>query len=224
MNDDEAAFIERMAAAATHEIMNGLASIGQATGLMNDLLALGLAGGGFKSLLGLRRKSDRPDTLARFKKSLAKVRSGVDKSLETTQALNRFMHGLSPSNEPVLAGEMLKVIAALMRRAARQKKVELSVGQVEPGVTVTTHPFKIYQALAACVDDLLDKAESGEVFDLSCHLEAERAVLAVRSSAPKPPGEVSEGLRKATLFLSPLNCGLNSIESGHAVTIPRPAP
>lgn len=222
MNESDSAFIERMAAAATHEIMNGLASIGQAAGLMGDLLDLGLAGGRDtrKGFFGLRGKADQPHTTERFKKSITAVRNGVSKSLETTHALNRFIHGLTPEADPVRAEDLLKVVSVLARRGAKSKKVEIVVGRVDPDVTLNVLPIVIYRALVACIDKLLENAEAGDTFELSCHREVDLSHLEVRSPrAVRGSKDMSEELREISAALSALGCSLIRVERGFDLTV-----
>jgi hypothetical protein len=221
MNDRETAFIERMTAMATHEIMNGLASIGQATGLMNDLLSLGVGGGrgGLLGCLGLGRKKDPGDATARFKKSLANVQSGMGKSLETTKALNSFIHGLTPSDEPVAAIEILEVMTVLMRRPARQKKMEFKKEPCERDTGVHVPAFGVYRALAACVDELLENAGAGAVIEVSCGLESGQAVFTVSSPGFRQTSDFSDAMKQTMHDLETQHISLKSIEAGYSVSV-----
>lgn len=223
MNDQDAAFIERMAAEATHEIMNGLASIGQASGLMGDLLALGFGGGGVKGFFKLRGKSGGVDTTARFKKSITAVQNSVQRSLETTNALNRFMHDLNPSQEPRSAKDIVSIMAALMRRSAKQRKVELLIGTIAPEYAVTIPLLPLYRGLSACIDELLGNAEPGMVLSLQCTKGPRGLVFSVQSVVARPAGELEGTLQNVSSALSEIGCELYEIEDGYGIIVPLPA-
>lgn len=228
MNDRETAFIERMAAEATHEIMNGLASIGQAAGLMNDLVDMGIAGGG--GLSGIfsfgKGKKSGPDVKGRFKKSIGSVQNGLAKSMSTTQALNRFMHGLTPGDKPAGGEELLLTLAALMRRSARQKRVEFEIGNVDPEAALAVPPFSTYRALAACIDSLLHSAEPGSVITLSCRTESAHVAFEARSQSPKPetlPETLAEALQDVSRALPEIAGEMHDTSHGYVVKAPAAA-
>jgi signal transduction histidine kinase len=217
MNDQDAAFVERMTAEATHEIMNGLASIGQASGLMGDLLELGLAGGGIR---GLFKRGGGQDTKARFKKSITSVQNSMQKSLETTSALNRFIHDLTPGEEPARAKPLVESMGVLMRRSAKQRKVELKVEDMDPEIRVVAPAFVLYRGLAACIDALLAQAEPGIVLSLGCQAKGPGVEFCVQTASAFAFGDLPEALRQVGEELLRHGCTLHEIEDGYGITTP----
>lgn len=230
MNSRDAAFVERMTAAASHEIMNGLASIGQASGLMGDLLDMGLVGpgkgpiGALKKALGASAEA-KPDTLGRFKKALGAVRGGLDKALESGRALNRFSHSLTPQETSAKGHDLAWALVVLMRRAARQRRAEIITGKLNQEVRITAPLLPLYQALTACADALLALAEPKDEVGVTLDLAEGRAVFSLKGPKGRPApgpwtGQVAGDLEGLQDELAAMDCRVDAAPEGYVVSLP----
>lgn len=220
MNEQQAMFVERMSAAATHEIMNGLASVGQSSGLMQDLLSLGFSRGWrvkLRSIFSSGSKTQDPGQ--RLQKSLLAVNHNVEKTMRTTRALNRFLHSLTPSKEPVSASQALQIIAELMQPFARQKKTELELLECPVEVPCPISPLLIYQAVAGCIESLLQKTSKDQL-SLSCQCKTEILTYIVRSANLQTTDEDLPALEGIAPKLAALGCHLEVLASGLALNLP----
>ena len=187
-------FIERIAAEATHEIMNGLASIGQSVGLMEDLMAMGLIGGN-KGFLGLGgRKSKGIDVRAKCEKSLASVRSSINKTMNVSMALNRFIHGQDAEGKHISAREAIETVEALMSRPARRRRTEIQVSSIEKFSDMNLKPAAAYRVLIGCLDALLAEAEPGTVIEIACRAQGDGVLFELSSGRPVSRNEELAGL------------------------------
>ncbi len=222
MNDQQAAFVERIAAAATHEIMNGLASVGQSAGLMQDLLELGLVVGlraRLRKIFSSGSQAGR-DPEQRLKKSLLAVGHSMEKTMRTTRALNRFLHSLTPSQEQVPISQVLEVAAELMQPFARQKKSKIRLLECEAkDRSFPVNPLLAYQALATCIEVFLDKTSQDEL-SLACQSKQEGMVLTVQSCKLQPAEEDVPVVKEICPDLAALDCAIEKIASGLAISLP----
>lgn len=147
MTDREIAFIERMTAGATHELLNVFAIIREASGLVDDILKL--KPGGISSW----------DDKAR--EALARIHRQVARGAELSGRLNGFAHGLAGSPTSVELYDAVAGIALLMQHTARIRKVELQTQLAEKSPVVTAVPLRLHMVLAAFIDHCLDLAEPG---------------------------------------------------------------
>ncbi|MFP4168410.1 MAG: hypothetical protein ACLFSY_06120 [Desulfonatronovibrionaceae bacterium] len=220
MNEHKAAFIERISAAATHEILNGLASVGQSCGLMQDLMALGLTRGWMGKLKYMLAGRGRPpDAGKRFEKSLVAVNQGMKKARRTTRALNRFIHSLTPSGEEEPVHQLLEVTAVLMHPFAGRKKTELEVRDPDRGLVCPVSSFLVYRTLAACVDAFVDKAVEDQIY-LSCYKQGQNAVCSVQSLKVKCTEDMSRDLDALRQELQAEKCTLKAASTGFLLVLP----
>jgi signal transduction histidine kinase len=147
MTDREIAFIERMTAGATHELLNTFAIIREASGLMDDILRLNPGG-----LSSWEEKANE---------ALARIRRQVVRGAELSQRLNSFAHGLAASPESVELHDAVAGVALLMRHAARIRKVELRTRLAGDSPVVFIVPLRLQMLLVAFIDHCLDLAEPG---------------------------------------------------------------
>jgi hypothetical protein len=224
MNKNDAAFIERISAEATHEIMNGLASVGQAAGLMSDLIAMGLcSGGGLLAFLGLKKKTVKTNSIAKMKKALGSLRTGMDKSKETSRALNRFMHGMTPSDGATKAGQISADLIILMRRSAKQKKIELKQAQIPDELAVDILPYNIHRALAACVEELKEAIGMDGTITFSCSERDAMLVFGVSAGASVSVENPSQAFHEAKADTDAAGVSISIVANGFEILVPRAA-
>jgi signal transduction histidine kinase len=147
MNNREIAFVERMTAGATHELLNIFAIIREASGLMDDILRLNPG-----ALSSWEDKS---------REALARIRRQVVRGAELSERLNSFAHGLAASPASVELHDAVAGVALLMRHAARIRKVELRTRLAEDSPVVSIVPLRLQMVLVAFIDHCLDLTEPG---------------------------------------------------------------
>lgn len=140
----ESLLIGRILAEQSHELKNVLAIVGEASGLMEDLLDL------------MQEQHPLPDAFsARLKKSLHSIHGQVQRGHGIASDLNALGHLSDTRSEASMPAVDIGHIAALavrlMVRTARNAKVSVSTPQ-NCGVTVPADPLR---CLTACLTLLL---------------------------------------------------------------------
>ena len=222
MNDKQSAFVERIGTSATHEIMNGLASVGQSTGLMQDLLGMGLGGGlraRLRRIFSSKTQASK-DPEQRLQKSLLTVGHSMERTMRTTRALSRFLHSLTPSQEQISTIQALEIVTELMQPSAKQKKSTLRLLESETKDPFPAHPLPAYQAVVACIEVFLDKASQDEL-SLGCQGNALGGiVVTVQSSKLAPAEEDVPEVREICPDLAELGYAIERTPNGLAIHLP----
>lgn len=148
---DVAVFLGRLTAGATHELRNVLAIVKESAGLVEDLLAVGEAGGS---------SADRV-TLA-----LGRIEAQVGRGAALLTSLNRVAHGLDRSREEVVLGEAIGHAALLCQRFARERSRGLEAQVCGEDVTVTASAMAVYMALVAGMEWGLEAVPEGAVVEV----------------------------------------------------------
>ncbi len=150
--DREARFMGRITAGMTHEIRNVLAIVRESAGLMEDLLSME-AGASFPH-------KDR------FHRALRAIQEQVERGVDLATRLNRFAHSMDQQLCEVNLGELLEQVGALLRRQARNKKVELRLDPGLPQILVVSDPFRLGMLLCSCVEHCMDAMSPGQALEL----------------------------------------------------------
>ncbi len=216
MTDKDLELVERLIAAATHDIMNGLASVGQASGLMGDLLKMGLAGGS-GGLLSFLRPPAKDDPAPRFKKSIANIQTSADRCRDIAAAVNNFAHSLRPAQDPTPCKQVVETLTVLMRRIAAQKRTELKAGKIADNAHVAPPLTTVYRALVACVDDLLITGSKGCSITLSCAIRDTHVVFSVVGNKLKPSSQTPPALQDVAELLAKRDGSVVQNEAGYEV-------
>ena len=206
MNAGMRAFVERISSLATHEIMNGLATIGESAGLLSDLVALGVIGatsdepaprprqGLFGRLLGRRAAPAQDKATASLDRSLTRCATGVDRVGEVALALNRFLHGLTAHEDPVPGVAAVRVAATLLCPTARKYRRAIVVAEPFPDFGLAGFPLlALYRPLIESAEAALHVAHAPsadaaapETVYLHGAVRGNRAAVVI-SDRPRPP-------------------------------------
>jgi C4-dicarboxylate-specific signal transduction histidine kinase len=163
-------------AGATHEFLNVLAIINEASGLLQDMLNL------------QRGQLSSWDEKAR--KSLARIRLQVERGTELSECLNGFVHSLPSPEARVEVDDVLDRLAVLMRHTARLKRVVLQTEPAHPSPVVVVNPLHLQIVLAAFIEWCLDLTSPGGTITLRS-LELDE-VIAVRGTVAPPRADGTE--------------------------------
>ncbi len=188
--DREIAFLGRMTAGISHELMNVLAIIRERSGLIEDLMALDK-----KAELPYRDKLDV---------TLKSIREQVGRGIAVGEILNGLAHSMDESRARLVVDDLLGRIVFLMHRFARLERIEIKVVATEQPLTVNTDPFRILLVLAACIEYCMDRTEAGGEIALqgmpaqegtilrcfvcrgACHVESAETILDLRDRLRDP--------------------------------------
>lgn len=203
----EIAFFGRITAGATHEMKNVLAIINEASGLMQDLLALA---------------KETPSYHDRFQKALASIKGQVQRGQNLTANLNRFAHMPDTTIRTVDLFEQAGLLAALSQRFAALKNVTLKIVPPEQPVTATLNLVHFQMALFAAIECWLSLAAVGN--ELRVHLSSRqnsRAILLACEGALPAGSDPAGALAAAEKW--PLLQSLAAMLHGTvAIDAPRP--
>ena len=176
MKDREIAFIERMTAGVTHELLNTFAIIREASGLMEDILKLNP--GGLSSWEG------------KACEALARIRRQVARGAELSERLNSFAHGLAGSPASVDLNDVVTGTTLLMQHTARIRKVHLRTRLGDPSPVVRIRPLWLQIVVAAFIDHCLHLTEPGGTVTL--HAEERDGAVAVLCEPTPPRTQVAD--------------------------------
>jgi len=130
-----------MTASISHEIKNCLAIINEQAGLLSDMV----------------RQAEQGRALDQAR--LARLAESVKKQITRTdgiiRSMNRFAHSVDELWQPVDLGELLPLGAALFRRMAERRNIQIQT-ELPPGaLTVNTSPFFLLGLLWRCLDRVM---------------------------------------------------------------------
>lgn len=139
----ESMAIARALASQSHELKNVLAIVGEASGLVEDLLALARM---------QQPESTMPeDVTTRLDKALGSIATQVERGHRLTSDLNILAHlpdrRLEPTKPEVDLGFIAGLACRLLERKARRANVQLT----PPVATATAAPADAHRCLAACL-------------------------------------------------------------------------
>jgi C4-dicarboxylate-specific signal transduction histidine kinase len=178
MKDGEEAFVGRILAGMTHELLNVFATINEAAGLLDDLLAL--------------RDTPSHPGHDRAQRSLRRIRSQVKRGTELGERLNRFAHSMDEPIARVAVDDILDQLVFLMQRFARLRRVTLRAEPVQPSPAVSTRPLLLQLTLAACIDNCIDCAGANSTVTLQAQ-ESDTATV-IRIEVDSQPAEEEQRL------------------------------
>lgn len=122
MKDQRAAFMGRVAAGLSHDLVNVLAIIQQSSGLLGDYLAL--ARKETLKSLGLRPQFKYHD---KFTDIIAQIRTQVQRGQDLCDDLSRLAHAPDDESGDPDLGDACTLLAGLCSRQARRAKSSLTV-------------------------------------------------------------------------------------------------
>jgi C4-dicarboxylate-specific signal transduction histidine kinase len=178
MREHEIAFIGRVTAGVTHEFLNVLATINEASGLLKDILDL--------------NRSELSSWGEKAMEAVARIQMQVGRGTEYSERLNAFAHSLDDSSVSIDLNDTLDQIAFLMQHAARLKRVVLQTQHCESSPALASNPLHLQIALAVCIDHCLDFTDAGGLLLLTAR-DGDDAVT-VRCEAAPSSAPVEEGL------------------------------
>ena len=150
---DDAAFIGKLTAGATHEIRNVLSVIKESTGLMDDLMEM--------------REPDSFPHAEKFKRMIRNILGQIERGSVVVKALNTLAHATDERRRTVDAGQVVECQIVLYERFCRGKGVTLSLNRSTEPAHLVTDPVRLHGAVGAAIDFLLERAPGGSGITVS---------------------------------------------------------
>lgn len=144
----EIAFFGRITAGVTHELKNVLAIINEASGLMQDLMAL---------------SGEKPAYQDRFQKAFSSIKNQIQRGQNLIVKLNQFAHAPDTPAQTVDLCETAGNLAMLAQRFAALKNVSLKLAPPKSASSVqgTLNLVHFQMALFAAIECWLSVAAPG---------------------------------------------------------------
>ncbi|MFC1884102.1 hypothetical protein ACFL2O_04965 [Thermodesulfobacteriota bacterium] len=152
MTEKETAFLGKITAGMTHEFMNVLATIGQTSGLMEDLLVL--------------CRDESFPYQEKFIKILNTIRTQVRRGTEIGTRLKDFAHSMDEIPTHADVDELMEQVVFMMQRFANLKKVKLYFIPLENQFVISVDLFRIEMLIAKCIEKCLERAGEGDTIRL----------------------------------------------------------
>jgi C4-dicarboxylate-specific signal transduction histidine kinase len=165
----DAAFIGRVTAGATHELRNVLAIVKESAGLMEDLLDLGSRRGEL-------------DT-GRLRQAVSRIDAQVARGAELLGALNRFAHAMDREEEGLDLCRQVEQMALLARRFVRRRERELRVREGPDGVVVQANGLAVHRSLVSAVECCAEQVPEGGVVVVGVERVSGRPAVRVSGEA-----------------------------------------
>lgn len=172
------AFAGRVTASVTHELNNVLSTVGELSGLLEDVAAADPAKGGVSQ--------ERLERIATG--LLAQVKRGA----QIIKRLNRFAHSSDTDIQSADLREVVALMAGLAEPLIRRHSVTLETQLGDAAITIRTHTFLLEQLLYLWIDEAASASERGQTVSLICRPHAEGGVVEIVWT-PKQTDEQSAG-------------------------------
>ena len=176
MSEKEIAFIGKITAGVTHEINNALASIKEASGLLEDIVSM-----------SPEESFPHHD---KFLRVLPKIREQVQRSVKLTKQLNKFSHLTDEHTAQIELNDFIEHIVFLTQRFARNKKIKLEYIPAEQAVNINTVPIQLQMALYNCILYFLNNSSDGGSILIQPNLNEDQNSVNVTYE-----GELAEGAK-----------------------------
>ncbi len=137
LSPNSTAFVARVAAGATHEIRNVLATIKESAGVIKDMMAL------------LER--DRPLNPQIVEKVLQRIDNQVGRGVDLIAGLNNLAHSLDQANSQIELNQQVRQIAVLSQHSVRRKGHTVTVETDEEELSLEVNALSLQHVLFAAV-------------------------------------------------------------------------
>ncbi len=159
------AFAGRVTASVTHELNNVLSTVGEFSGLLEDIAAADPAKGAVSQ-----------ERLERIANGLmAQVKRGA----QIIKRLNRFAHSSDTDIQPVDLRDVVALMAGLAEPLIRRHSVTLGTDLGDAPIMIQTHAFLLEQLLYFWIDEAASACAPGQIVTLTCRSDAEGGAIEI---------------------------------------------
>lgn len=204
----DALFMGRLTASATHEMQNILATIRESSGLMEDLL--GMSSEGFAHA-------------ERFKKGLGVLAEQVERGMALSEQLNYCAHSPEAISSGAELNEAMRSLVGLSRKQANRLRVALVLAPGRTGLRTSLRAVEAMRLVGQALDCAMPLLSRDSQLMLS--VEEQGGLGVVRLDAPG-----FEALRKQPEFADLADCakalgvGLCAGPGGQGLVLSLPRP
>jgi signal transduction histidine kinase len=144
---DEAAFLGKLTAGATHEMRNVLSIIKESAGLMGDLLDM---------------SASKPFVHEeKFRKMITNILTQVERGSTIAKELNTLAHAADDRMTSVDVQKILACQLALCSRFCRGREITLTLDPASTQAFIKTDPIRFHAAICSVIDGLMEYATPG---------------------------------------------------------------
>ncbi len=170
MQHQELALLGRVTASTSHEFKNVLAILRESFGLIQDVLNM-------NKKIELKHQD-------KILKALDNVERHMSRGVDITNRLNLFAHTSDEEKDTVSFAGQAELACHLLRRRARQGKVQLTYEVASGGLDVTGCPIVLLIALLTTVEHAIERAPQESTLTLRAQRAGTGPQLAIILSGP----------------------------------------
>ncbi len=170
LTNDKLAFFGSITASLSHELKNVLATIGEFSGLLDDLVAVASTG--------------KPLSEERLQRICSRIAAQIERGEGLVRNLNKFAHTVDEAWTGVDLNALVTDITTLSRRFATLKQVKLETVLPDSPTIVTTDQFGCQHAIFLCVDMALRVATEARSVTVSVTGDGSAATVRITSADP----------------------------------------
>ena len=160
-HDTEIRFFGAMTASISHEIKNCLAIINEQAGLLSDMVR--------------QSESGRALDPARLGRLAESVKRQITRTDGIIRSMNRFAHSVDMLRQPVDLCDLLPLAAALFRRMAERRNIQIELDLPASALTVNTSPFLLLSLLWLSLDRVMVNGSVPRILKLGAVQAADAA-------------------------------------------------
>lgn len=163
MQEKELLFVGKITAGVTHEINNVLAVIRESSGLMGDILTFRK-----KDFFSFLKKKDEEEVYReKFMEIISTIGNQVSRGVKLIKSLNRFAHSMDEPLVLVDLNSAAELVAFLMQRFVRPKRVSLLCSPSKKPVNARTNLLNLQMVLSSLIEYHLGEVKEGGQIILS---------------------------------------------------------
>lgn len=144
MRHQELALLGRVTASTSHEFKNVLAILRESFGLIRDVLDM--------------NKGAKLKHQDKIQKALDNVERHMSRGVDITNRLNMYAHTSDEAHDTVSFSGLADLACHLLRRRARQGKVQIDFEVASGGLDITGCPIILLTALLAAVEHAIERS------------------------------------------------------------------
>ena len=181
-------FFGKVTASASHDLSNVLSTIGQFSGLLQDMISGASEGTEVLNPVELRRVAEG-------------IATHLQRGTVLTRRLNRFAHSPDRHVTRIDGIALVDAIVELARRLARLREIQLETDLSSGPIPLSADLFLLQQAIFLAVETAVLSSDPGGNVSVSAAAQGNEIHIAVSSRSPIGLDDFQERLSLLTLLL-----------------------
>ena len=182
------AFFGKVTAGISHDLNNVLSTIGQFSGLLQDMIPGASEG----------TEDVSPGDLKRVAEGIA---THLQRGTALIKRLNHFAHSVDPHDSRIDAVELVAAITELAGRLARLREIRLETDLPSGPIPLCINPFQLQQAVFLAIETAALSSDSSRTVTVSAAAQDNQMRIAVSSAAPIGLDDFQERLSLLILLM-----------------------